>query len=280
MWIEIQMRYLREHISVPFQVWTSLEGIDSSHSVHFDRVVKQVGPHAGKLNHLAMEICHEGEDEDLLMFLDGDAFPIADPMPAIADALGRAPLFAVRRDEHMHDPQPHPCFCVTTVGTWRRLPGDWSIGYAWTPRPESRGWSDVGGNLLRQLELTETPWVELLRSNPTGLDPLYFAIYGEIVYHHGSSFRPTTLSGEHHLAGAAPRRLRVPRVPLLDQAVRALNRRRYGAWEHQTLRARGELSRTVYERIKAQDPRWLEDIRGQSATAREAHTLSASRGQS
>jgi hypothetical protein len=262
LWIEIQTRYLREHIAAPFQVWTSLEGIDSSYSVHFDRVVKQVGPHAGKLNHLAMEICHEAEDEDLLMFLDGDAFPIADPMPAITHALAKAPLLAVRRDEHMHDPQPHPCFCVTTVGTWRNLPGDWSIGYAWSPRPGSSGWSDVGGNLLRQLQLTETPWVELLRSNPTGLDPLYFAIYGEIVYHHGSSFRPTTLSGEHHISGAAPQRLRVPRVPLLGQAVRAVNRRRRGAWERQTLKARGELSRTVYEQIKGGGEEWIAEIRG------------------
>jgi hypothetical protein len=280
LWIEIQTRYLREHISVPFQVWTSLEGIDSSYSVNFDRVLEQVGPHAGKLNHLAMEICHEAEDQDLLMFLDGDAFPIADPMPVIGEALAKAPLVAVRRDEHMRDPQPHPCFCVTTVGAWRSLPGDWSIGYAWYPRPESRGWSDVGANLLRQLELTDTPWVDLLRTNPTSLDPLYFAIYGDVVYHHGSSFRPTTLSGEHQVSDQAPRPLRAPPVPVLDRAVRVLDRRRRQAWERKLQRRRGELSRTIYERIKAGDPRWLEDISGQTGAAGEPRTLSGSRGSS
>ena len=55
------------------------------------------------------------------MFLDGDAFTIADPMPLIAESLARAPLLAVRRDENVEEPQPHPCFCVTTVGTWRSL---------------------------------------------------------------------------------------------------------------------------------------------------------------
>ncbi len=52
-------------------------------------------------------------------------------MPLITDGLARAPLIAVRRAENNNDRQPHPCFCVTTVGAWRQLPGDWSPGYKW-----------------------------------------------------------------------------------------------------------------------------------------------------
>src|SRR5882762_5154251 len=178
-WIEIQARHLREHISVPFQTWTSLEGIDPAYAVHFDRVLEQRGSHAGKLNHMAREISHVAAEDDLIMFLDGDAFPIADPVPLITDALGRAPLLAVRRAENVNEPQPHPCFCVTDVLTWHELPGDWTAGPTWigahgTPT------SDVGGNLLRALELTQTPWVDVLRSNRRNLDPLYFAIYGGV----------------------------------------------------------------------------------------------------
>ncbi|HEV7162139.1 MAG TPA: hypothetical protein VGN25_02685, partial [Solirubrobacteraceae bacterium] len=73
MWIEIQTSYLRKHVTIPYQTWTSLEHIDPSYGVHFDHVVQQRGSHAGKLNHLAMEISQLAEDEDLLMFLDGDA---------------------------------------------------------------------------------------------------------------------------------------------------------------------------------------------------------------
>lgn len=277
-WIEIQTSHLREHISVPYQVWTSLEGIDRSYSVHFDRVIEQAGAHAGKLNHLALEIMHEAEDSDLLMFLDGDAFPIADPMPVIGEALARAPLLAVRRAEHLNDPQPHPCFCVTTVGMWRSLPGDWSIGYVWSPRPGSAGWSDVGANLLRQLQLTGTPWVELLRSNPTGLDPLYFAIYHDIVYHHGSSFRPATLSGEHHVSGGAPRPLRVPRTPMLGRAVQLVNQRRWQSWERQTLKRRSELSKAVYEKIAAGGTGWLAEIRGDGGAPLELEASAGTRG--
>ena len=53
-------------------------------------------------------------------------------------------------------------------------------------RTEVAGWvkngepvTDVGGNLLRALERTETPWTPLLRSNRVNPHPLWFGIYGE-----------------------------------------------------------------------------------------------------
>jgi hypothetical protein len=192
-WIELQARYLAEHVSVPYETWSSVDRIDPSYGVHFDRIVAQRGSPPAKLNHLALEISLQAGDEDLLMFLHGDAFPIADPMALIADGLARAPLIAVRRAEDAGEPQPHPCFCVTTVGTWNRVWGDWSSGPAWTGARGARV-SDVGANLLRRLELTETPWVQLLRSNPKNLDPLYFGIYGGAIYHHGTPLDTSQLS--------------------------------------------------------------------------------------
>ncbi|HMD56051.1 MAG TPA: hypothetical protein VKG82_01125 [Solirubrobacteraceae bacterium] len=258
-WIEIQARYLKAHISVPFQTWSSLEGIDPAYGVHFDRVVEQLGPHAGKLNHLAMEISQEAADEDLLMFLDGDAFPIVDPMPVIEQSLARAPLLAVRRAENLDEPQPHPCFCVTTVGTWRSLPGDWSAGPTWIG-PKGRPRTDVGGSLLRRLELTKTPWVDLLRSNRHDLDPIFFAIYGDLVYHHGSGFRKGGPSGIHRTVDG-PSTLRVPDVPVIGRLVGAINRRRWQSWEEATQERRLAQSQTIYDKIKAGDESWLEQLR-------------------
>jgi hypothetical protein len=257
-WIEIQTRHLREHISVPYQVWTSLQGIDPSYAAHFDRVFEQHGSHAGKLNHLAMEISEEASDEDLLMFLDGDAFPIADPMPLISDALARAPLLAVRRAENVDEPQPHPCFCVTSVKTWRELHGDWTSGPAWAGARGRRG-GDVGGNLLRRLELTQTPWVEVLRSNTRNVDPLYFGIYGETVYHHGAGFRAGELSPVHR--DHAPRPVRLPRVPLASQATRLINGYRWRRWERATIAQQLSQSKLIIEKIRRGGPDWLADFR-------------------
>lgn len=256
-WIEIQTGYLRRHISVPYQAWTSLEQIDPSYAVHFDRVLEQRGTHAAKLNHLAMEISHEASDEDLLMFLDGDAFPIADPLPLISDSLAKAPLMAVRRAENVNEPQPHPCFCVTTVETWRRLPGDWTAGHTWIGAQGGRT-SDVGGNLLRKLELTGTPWVELLRSNRKNLDPLYFAIYADTVYHHGAGFRAGELSPAHR--DSSPEPPQVPRIPVLRSFARLVNRERWRRWERGTERLHVRQSELVYNKIQQGGSDWLADF--------------------
>ncbi len=256
-WIEIQTRYLREQIPVEHRIWTSLEQIDPSYAVHFDRVLEQKGMHAAKLNHMAMEICHEAAAEDLLMFLDGDAFPIADPMPLIEEGLAKAPLLAVRRAENVDEPQPHPCFCVTTVGTWRRLCGDWSAGYTW--RGTRGGYtSDVGGNLLRRLELSQTPWVQVLRSNRTNLDPLYFAIYGDTVYHHGAGFRTGELSPVHRAGSPEP--VRLSGVPGLRTATRLVNRARWRRWERGVERRHLRQSQEIYERISAGGSDWLSEL--------------------
>lgn len=256
-WIEIQARYLRRYISVPHQTWSSLEQIDPSFAVHFDRVLDQRGSHAGKLNHMAMEILQEASDSDLLMFLDGDAFPIADPMPLIEDGLQRASLLAVRRAENVNEPQPHPCFCVTTVGTWRRLPGDWTAGPTW---PGARGklTTDVGGNLLRRLELTGTPWREFLRSNPTALDPLYFAVYGGVIYHHGAGFRGGELSPADRDLAPAP--LRLARLPVLGLPLRAANGLRWRAWERRLRSEHLRLSQRIYEQIRDERSNWLAEL--------------------
>jgi hypothetical protein len=256
-WIEIQLAHLREHVRVPFRTWTSLEGIDPAHGEGFDHVIDQAGRHAGKLNHLAFEIEAQAAPEDLVMFLDGDAFPIADPMPLVEDGLSRAKLVAVRRQENLGDRQPHPLFCVTHVGTWRELGGDWSGGYRWEDELGRRV-SDVGGNLLRQLELTGTPWVEVLRSNRRELDPVFFGVYGGVVYHHGAGFRDAELTRLHRTG--APR---FGPLPSFGPA-RALARRRRGRererWERRVKRELLDASERMYARIAAGGSEWLDEL--------------------
>lgn len=257
-WIEIQTRYIRRHISVPHTIWSSLQRIDASHGVHFDRIVDQAGPHSNKLNHLAIEISHEAQDDDLLMFLDGDAFPITDPLPFITEALDRAPLVAVRRAENVGEKQPHPLFCVTTVKSWRELHGDWSSGYRWLD-DRGRRITDVGGNLLRELELTSTPWVEVLRSNRTNVDPVYFGLYGDLVYHHGAGFREGALTFAHFALAPAP--LRSSSVATFDRVLRRLSGRRKQRWEARYHAEMQRESERIYARIARDDPSWLSEFR-------------------
>lgn len=240
-WIPIQARELHRHLTVPYRTWSCLDGIEPSYGKYFDRVYDRSGHHAEKLNHLASEIVAEAADDDLLMFLDGDAFPIADPQPLIAAGLSEAPLLAVRRAENFDDPQPHPCFCVTDVVTWRSLPGDWREGMTW-PGPGGRQITDVGAGLLQQLQLTDTPWTQVLRSNQHDLHPLFFGIYGDVIYHHGAGFRlPHSRADLAILAAAGG-----PSGPSAAREMLTRNHREAEA---------------VFERIQRDDSGWLDELR-------------------
>lgn len=250
-WAEIQLGALQEHIRVPYTTWTSLPRRRGSLPGRFDHVIEQKGPLSWRLNHLAVEIAGVAREEDLLMFLAPDAFPIADPMPAVESALEGAALLAARRAGNAGDPQPYPCFCVTTVGAWRRLPGDWTDGPPWTTSDGARA-TDLGANLLRRLEMTGTPWVALERSDPARLDPVFFAVYGGIVYHHGAGL----LTREHRLR--APRPLPGAGLPGISR----LSAERALLWERREQRRVRLSSERLYERIAAGAGGWLAELEG------------------
>ncbi len=252
-WLEIQRRALAEHIPIPYTTWGSVALMDPSHGAVFDHVIEQKGPEAGKLNHLAVEISAVAKEDDLLMFLAPDAFPVADPMAVIDEAFERAALVAVRRSENDGDPQPHPCFCVTTVGTWRSIGGDWSDGYPWSAAGLGRV-TDFGGNLLRRLELTGARWVGLERTSSTALDPLHFGVYGGIVYFHDADE-----IGRAHRVGA-PSPLGGTGVPILGRALAALERQRRLAWERGLLRRSARDSQEIFRDISGGGTDWLERL--------------------
>ena len=185
-WIGPQLRFLKRNATEEHRVYACLNGIDPSWRNVFHSAHDLEGSHAEKLNALARIVTDSGAaHDDLLMFIDGDAFPIA---PVSSDLLQGTPLAAVRRDEHQHDCQPHPCFCLTTVGFWNSINGDWGKGHTWTTS-EGNQVSDVGGNLLGILEHAGVAWRPLLRTNRIDLDPLLFGIYDHVAYHHGAGFR-------------------------------------------------------------------------------------------
>ena len=105
--------------------------------------------------------------------------------------------------------------------------------------------------------LSGTPWVQVLRSNRKDLDPLYFAIYGEAIYHHGAGLTGG-LSPAHRAQAPAP--LPLPRAPGLHSAVRLLNRQRWRRWERARERQSARESQAVYERIKAGGSEWLDEL--------------------
>ena len=187
-WIVPQRRALDAELKAPYQVFANLEGIDSRYDEYFDWTNRSGGPHPQKLNELAGAISEVADPEDLIVFLDGDAFPVRNLDTWFTMLLADAPLAAVRRDENAGDIQPHPCFCVTTVGFWNEIEGDWRNG-SWLTA-EGTTANDVGGTLLAILESRSIEWRPILRSNVVNLHSVFYGLYEQHVYHHGSGFRP------------------------------------------------------------------------------------------
>lgn len=255
-WIDVQLGYLHRNISEPFRVWASLQDVPGEQSSKFHRVLPTAGPHAGKLNLLAAEIGSVAAPEDILLFVDGDAFPVCDPMPKINSALEESVLVAVRRDENATDRQPHPCFCAIRVRDWERIHGDWSPGYCWETS-EGQLATDVGGNLLRILERTGSRWTPLLRSNRVNLHPLWFGIYGGVVYHHGAGFRWAI--GRVDLAQGPRERRWAGGIPLVGPLFRRFDASRSHRWKEKTRSEAEGLGAQMFARLR-DDPEFYREL--------------------
>ena len=187
-WVERQTYRARKHIGENIRIFAFMDGVTSDLFSLVDKYFQNSElSHPEKLDYLANRIGEEATPDDILIFLDGDAFPIADISPIIAQ-LSEYPLVAVRRDENFGDQQPHPCFCITTVGFWQSIAGSWASGSEWERDDGSFG-TDVGGKLYGILKDSEVEWRPLLRSNIVDLHPLFFGVYAGCIYHHGAGFR-------------------------------------------------------------------------------------------
>ncbi|MGD9977070.1 MAG: hypothetical protein AB7S54_03950 [Bacteroidales bacterium] len=189
-WIDVQLNYLNNSINQPFRIYAFLSGDAARHRSKYSySCTEPIKEHAIKLNLLAETIEALAEsDSDPLIFIDGDAFPVGKLDTFIAETLQEYPLAAIQRPENVGDIQPHPSFCLTTVGFWKKIKGDWTEGFEWITQPGVPR-TDVGGNLLKILNDNHICWKPLLRTGQLTGHPVMCGIYENLIYHHGAGFR-------------------------------------------------------------------------------------------
>ena len=239
--------------------WAVLDGIDPQYHARFDHVVEFDANHPARLNEMARLVSEHADASDVLVFVDGDAFPLQ-PIEPLAATLADLPLIAVRRDENLGDPQPHPCFAITTVGFWNEVGGDWQQGYEWR---NSAGdlVTDTGGNLLGALEAHHAPWRPLTRRNTFELHPVWFAVYGDdelgaVAYHHGAGFRDRRARADGAPVDVPMGKLtsRVyKRVPGFETAHAAQLRWRQARWERSVRAEQDRNAQAVFDDLVHHD---------------------------
>lgn len=256
-WIDIQLDYLKRCLTEPYQVYAFLNGIDISHSDQFDFYSDEpIASHSIKLNILAQIAAKDSKNptEDLLLFLDGDAFPIGDLASFARSKLDEFPLLAVQRLEN-GDLQPHPSCCITTVKFWQDIKGDWKPGYKW-----KSAWgkevTDVGGNLLGLLQNSHYRWLPMLRTNQHDLHPLFFGVYEKLVYHHGAGFRPAFTRLDEAKLKKYPSNLLgkfTQKLMSTPAIVKVSNLLGYESQWIKTVKRNSELSNHIFDCIKTDD---------------------------
>lgn len=239
-WIEPQLRYLERHTSEDYRVYACLDGIDRQHFTRFHHAEDRGDPIQLEFDYLAATISEEADPDDLLVFMHGDTFPIADWVGPIRSMLAERRLAGIRRDENLGEPHPHACFTATTPRLWNEIGADWSRGPMWTGTNGDEV-SDLGATLWRELEDRGIDWTPILRTNTVDPHPLWFGVYGDIIYHHGAAFRKPMSRVDASLA-APKRHIYMPlRFIQLERA----------AWRS------SRLSRELYKRLSEDEDFWL-----------------------
>ena len=198
-WIPLQARMLELYTERDsYKVFCGTTAMESAlpeqpQKYQFHPLKGTINRHADKMDKL-FEIA-DGDlpsDDDLIIFLDPDAFPITDKwIEAVSKSLSQFPLLAISREENIEPllredqkPYPHPCFTATTYKFWKQNSLFWELN-------EQEGASCAGVMLKKWLKENNYKWAKILRSNVYDLHPLNYAVYGEMIYHHGSGNRPT-----------------------------------------------------------------------------------------
>jgi len=189
-WIDIQLDYLSKYMKVPFKIWVATWGIERVEDERIDRVYRDVARlHSEQVNKLSAEVLDVADSEDYIIFIDSDAFPIKE-INELEKILNGNDLAAIQRIENNGDPQPHPCFCLTRVDFWKNIEGDWGKGTKRWVGNDGIKRTDIGGLLYEKLNSLGIAWTKIRRSNSHSFHPLWFGVYGDLIYHHGAGSRP------------------------------------------------------------------------------------------
>jgi len=210
-WIDLQLRQINKN-TTDYKVWSYCTGFDFSpyrDKFHYcdswqckgimNEGNSMSSNHSTKLDDLTAFVCNDPDnkvkDDDILIWLDSDAFPINNVNNYVTEKLSKYPLLGVNRKENPNnDVIPHPSFVCSTARFWRIHQWSWS-GCQLVRHLSSRkrfntgGTHDTGGKLYLHLLINNIDWYRMHRTHSLTEHPINFTIYDDLVYHHGSGSR-------------------------------------------------------------------------------------------
>jgi len=144
--------------------------------------------HWTKLNKLTNMVVNDvsTNNNDILIWLDCDAFPVTDVNDFIESKLKEYEFFAINRKEMNNSVIPHPSFAGCKVELWKKFNLSWEgIPYA----PCGNETHDTGGKMYEILQKNKIDWYKLNLSHTLTPHQYYFVVYDSLIYHHGAGTR-------------------------------------------------------------------------------------------
>ena len=151
--------------------------------VNFGGIPRRSWNHWTKLNNLTNIVVNDDDtnDDDILIWLDCDAFPVADVNDFIESKLQEFEFFAIYRKEMNNSVIPHPSFAGCKVKLWKKFNLSWEgIPHA----PLGKETHDTGEEARCMLFCRKTilNGINVNLSHSKLTFTYYFAIYESLIY--------------------------------------------------------------------------------------------------
>lgn len=200
-WVDTQLNHI-ERFTSDYKVWCffgqHMDTLPHKHKYHFlenhDNIEGISGSydHATKLDDLFKVVAEDEntKDDDVVIFLDSDAFPIGNINDYIESKLKGYDLAGVSRPEDDYRYfSIHPCFTFCTVAFWKQNNLTWHGVNMQAPIKNFL--DDTGGLLYQDISKKNIKCFKIFKSTKSSIDthPIFFSSYGDIVYHHGAGSR-------------------------------------------------------------------------------------------
>ena len=129
-WVDLQLTQIKHH-AVNYKIWTCYENCNFSlhhNKFHFCKEFKSKSKfgsrnHSQKLNYLTDVVLSDQstKNEDILVWMDSDAFPINNLNSFIINKLNHYDFLAINRKENLGEVIPHPSFSCCTIGFFSKV---------------------------------------------------------------------------------------------------------------------------------------------------------------
>ena len=236
-WSKLQLDSIHKHVKVPYKTYSVYSHMETDTYKKWEDkwdifLVKEQGKHehkSGKFHltdgHRAIipEILKNANSDDIFLRLDSDAILIDNIDESFIEKVNKHKFIAIKEPQHEWDTTyhtPHPSLWTFPIAFLNT-----ELSHRMSELLED-GHSNWWGGVVRWLYENSIEWYPLERSNKINLHPLYFGIYGDLVYHHWAGSRDMITRPDRKLAeqlGKSIEQVRDENAELNDKIMEQLN---------------------------------------------------------